>query len=186
MDDMGFCSKLANDISRLCTETVSEMIPTTTKAKVPVPEKRDTTHPGLVTEGLMTQLLAFGERNNWSSFDKHMRDEVNWRRSRLPWRRSPYWFIMRVTLQTILRRAFPEGEGQDQYKNFMLYLVTEIGSVATRMRPAVPADHLDIIRAKISRRISKLQGAVFPFVADVCARSGNGLESHVRRDTEGN
>ncbi|RHZ68728.1 hypothetical protein CDV55_106064 [Aspergillus turcosus] len=177
MDDWGFCSGLANDISRLCTETVSEMIPTTTKAKVPVPEKRDTTHPGLVTEGLMTQLLAFGERNGWTSFDKHMRDEVNWRSSRLPWRRSPYWFVMRVALQTVLRRAFPEGKGQDQYKNFMLYLVTEIGLVATRKRPAVPADHLEIIRAKIGRRISKLQGAVFPFVAEYALSAETALKT---------
>ncbi|RAH70416.1 uncharacterized protein BO66DRAFT_471392 [Aspergillus aculeatinus CBS 121060] len=130
-----------------------------------LPEERDTAHPGPVTECPMTQLLAFGERNKWPSFEKHMRDEVNWKSSKLPWRRSPYWFVMRVALQTLLRRAFPEDKGQLQFKNFMLYLVARLGIQATNMRPTVSANYLEIVRMKIARRTCKLQRIAYEFVA---------------------
>ncbi|PYI28973.1 hypothetical protein BP00DRAFT_438002 [Aspergillus indologenus CBS 114.80] len=121
LSEATFCSWLARDLARLSTEAAGRTLP----------EERDTAHPGLVTECLMTQLLAFGERNQWPAFEKHMRDEVNWDSSKLPWRRSPYWFVMR----------------------------------ATSMRPTVSADHLEIVRMKIARRICKLQSTAYEFVA---------------------
>ncbi|PYI01554.1 hypothetical protein BO78DRAFT_423452 [Aspergillus sclerotiicarbonarius CBS 121057] len=165
LDDTGFCSCLGGEISHLSVETVDEMVPTTKKAGVRVLEGRDTAHPGLITEGLMIQLLALGRHNDWPCFDKHMRDEVNWRDSRLPWRRSPYWFVMRVALQTVLRRAFADAEGQRQYKNFMLYLVAHVALRANDTQGAFSADQLQIVRAKMARRISKLGDEVDNFVA---------------------
>ncbi|RAK78122.1 uncharacterized protein BO72DRAFT_495654 [Aspergillus fijiensis CBS 313.89] len=141
LSEATFCSWLARDLTRLSTEVVDEMSPTSTKAGRTLPEERDTAHPGLVTECLMTQLLAFGKRNKWPSFEKHMHDE------------------------TILRRAFPEDEGQLQFKNLMLYLVARLGLQATNMRPTVSADQLEIIRMKIARRTCKLQSAAYEFVA---------------------
>jgi hypothetical protein len=73
---------------------------------------------------------------------------------------------MRVALQTVLRRAFPDEEGQRQYKNLMLHVITQIGLAAMDIRAFVPADYLEIIRAKIARRISKLKEAVYGFVAE--------------------
>ncbi|KAL2812570.1 hypothetical protein BDW59DRAFT_167774 [Aspergillus cavernicola] len=166
VEDPAFCAWLAASLSDLYTEGVEEMIPKTVKAKVPVLEERDTVHPGMVTECLMTQLLAFGEHNTWPVFDKHMRDEVNWRNSRLPWRRSPHWFVIRVAMQTVLQRLFPDSDGRKQYKNFMLYLVAKLGLVTVTMQPDIPADCLHMIRAKIGRRLYKLQGGVYGHVAE--------------------
>ncbi|KAL3478444.1 hypothetical protein BJX99DRAFT_256564 [Aspergillus californicus] len=165
-DDPAFCAWLADSLSRLYTEEVEEMIPKTAKAETSVIEERDTVHPGMVTEWLITQLLTFGEYNTSPTFDKHVRDEVNWRDSRLPWRRSPHWFVMRVAMQTVLQRLFRDSDGRKQYKNFMLYLVAKLGLAAGTVRPPVPADSLYIIQAKIGRRLYKLQGDVYEHVAE--------------------
>ncbi|KAL2000220.1 hypothetical protein VTN02DRAFT_3392 [Thermoascus thermophilus] len=157
------------------------MLPETMKAGTAVQEQRETTHPGLVTEGLMTQLLAFGRHNDWPSLQKHVRDEVNWDRSKLPWRRSPTWFVFRVALQTVLQRSFPLGKGRIQYKNFMLYLVAEIGSVVSRMESDVTVDQLAIIRAKLGRRLSKLREDVFGFVANRVRSSADDLSKRLEK-----
>jgi hypothetical protein len=165
LEDARFCTELSSIIARLSTESVTEMIPKSSKAGIPILEERDTIHPGLVTEGLMSQLLAFGEHNERFFFAKNTRDEVNWRNSKLPWRRSPHWFMLRVALQSVLQRALPDGRGYKEYKNLMLYLVAEFGKRSTLGRLKVPADHLEIIRAKICRRIFKLREGVYDFVA---------------------
>lgn len=136
------------------------------KAKVAVVEKRDTTHPGLVTECLMAQLLAYGEHEQWPVFQKRMRDEVNWRSSKLPWRRSPRWFVMRVAIQTVLLRLFGANEGQAQYKNFMLWLVARLGRMTVHVRPEISPDPLYIIQAKIGRRACKLKEGLYNHVAE--------------------
>lgn len=112
----------------------------------------------------MVQLLAFGKHNNWTSFEKHMRDDVNWDSCDLPWRRSSKWIVLQVALQTILQRAFPQREGYIQYKNFMLYLVSEIGMMM--IKNAVNPDQLAIVRAKVGRLLYKLGEKVYGFVAD--------------------
>lgn len=55
---------------------VSEMIPKTSKGGVKVDEHRKTPHPALVTEGLMTQLLALGKMIEDPPILRSLRDEV--------------------------------------------------------------------------------------------------------------
>ncbi|RDH27534.1 hypothetical protein BDQ94DRAFT_163521 [Aspergillus welwitschiae] len=162
VDEPKFCSWLAGEISRLSSETVDKMVPTTRKAGAQALEERDAIHPGMVTENHMIQLLARGTYNNWPSFDKHMRDEVNWRNSRLPWRRSPLWLVIRVTLQTVLQRAFGDIEGHRQYKNFMLYLVAQIALDTNVMLSALCADQLQQLDYKVDNftRLADIQMSI--------------------------
>ncbi|KAL2863546.1 uncharacterized protein BJX67DRAFT_384547 [Aspergillus lucknowensis] len=164
IDDHQFCEYLAQNVCRLESEVVRGMCPKATEAREYIEEDRDTIHPGLITEGLMVQLLAFGEHNAWKSFDKHSRDDINFENGRLPWRRSPLWFVIKVALQTILYRAFPNCEGRMEYKNFMIYLVAALGSIATHSKVPDSKDVLTIIRAKAARRVCKLQEKTLDFV----------------------
>ena len=169
VQDPKFCAYLADALSRLAGETVPDMMPKSGKAGTLRPEERDTILPGLVTEGLMAQLLAFGTRNKEPSFEKHMQDDVNWDSCKIPWRRSPHWTVLRVALQTVLQRAFPDCEGRVQYKNFLLYLMAEIGVKINRH--STTPDQLAAIRLKIGRRISKLKEKTHSFVADYAQSS---------------
>lgn len=100
---------------------------------------------------------------------------------RLPWRRSSTWFVFRVALKTVLQRFYPLGEGRIQYKNFMLYLVAEIGSVVSRMESDVTVDQLAIIRVKLGRRLSKLREDVFGFVANRARSSADDLSKRLEK-----
>ncbi|KAJ5380694.1 uncharacterized protein N7496_003122 [Penicillium cataractarum] len=170
MAEPTFRSYLATSISQLDSEEVSAMRPKSKKAGTVVDEFRDTAHPGLVTEGLMTQLLAFGKPRNQNDLPitKSVRDEVNWRDAYLPWRRSPAWLVLRVAIQLTLRRSFPPEECSAQYKNFLLYLMAGLGSKASSyMPPHTVVDGLSVIRTKLGRRAYKLHDSVFPFVSHV-------------------
>ncbi|CAG8327264.1 unnamed protein product [Penicillium nalgiovense] len=165
--DPTFCSYLAAQISRLTCEEVSEMLPKSTKAGTKVDEIRDTTHPGLVTEGLMTQLLALGTLHEERKFVKCVREEVNWDCALLPWRRSPAWLVLRVALQLVLRRCFPEADSRLQYKNFILYLMATLaGNQSLSVGSHEVVDGCEIMRARLGRRLHKMKDEVFPFVGN--------------------
>lgn len=154
--DPTFRSYLAATISQLASEEVSDMLPKSTKAEIEVDKIRETIHPGLVTEGLMIQLLALGTHNEEVKLVKCVRDEVNWMSALLPWRRSPAWLALRVALQLVLRRCFPQTEGRLHYKNFMLYLMATLAAKeGLSVRSHELVDCWKISHTRIGRRIYK-------------------------------
>ncbi|KAJ5425840.1 hypothetical protein N7465_000910, partial [Penicillium sp. CMV-2018d] len=192
LTDPTFRSYLAATISQLASEEVSDMLPKSTKAGTEVDEIRETIHPGLVTEGLMIQLLALGTHNKEGKLVKCVRDEVNWMSALLPWRRSPAWLALRVALQLVLRRSFPKAEGRLHYKNFMLYLMATLvakGGLSTHSHEVV--DCWEISHARIGRRIYKLKDEVFRFVAnrvhstskDLLKRLGS-IQKHIKTSNQ--
>lgn len=168
--DERFCSSIASSVAQLASEAVTDMLPKSRKAGTDMVEVRDTTHPGLVTEGLMTQLLAVGCQNKSTKVVKCVRDEVNWHSALLPWRRSPAWLVFRVALQIILQRCFPDSEGHIQYKNFVLFLMAMLADLITKKNQQETSnqniERWAIIRARLGQRIFKLKKDVFPFVAN--------------------
>lgn len=181
INETAFCKYLAHNLCRLNLESVREMCPKATQSRDCIEEIRDTVDPGLVTEGLMSQLLAFGEHNVWKSFEKHMRDEVIYDDTKLPWRRSPLWFVMKVALQTILYRIFPDNEGHAEYKNYMLYLAVMIGEEAQNLELPNIADILAISRAKVARRTYKLQGKTFETVMKRVMETDEAILQHLQQ-----
>ncbi|PGH16509.1 hypothetical protein AJ80_05194 [Polytolypa hystricis UAMH7299] len=164
-----FREYLARELARLSKEQVEEMMPKTRKAGQEVAEQRDTAHPALVTENLMNQLLAMGSHNDCVRFAKHTHDEVNWDECKIPWRRSSFWLVLRVSLQTVLRRVFGPEQARIQYKNFGVYLVAQVGERALELAESTP-EILSLIGTKIARRISKLENELFTFVSDYACR----------------
>lgn len=178
-----FRSFLATTISQLASEEVSQMLPRSKKAGTAVHEIRDTAHPGLITEGLMVQLLALGKPTSGHALPitKSVRDEVNWKNALLPWRRSPTWLILRVALQLVLRCSFRPGEDRIQYKNFLLYLMASLACKAPAyLNSYVVVDGLSVIRTKLGRRMYKIQDSVFTFVSSVVHGATNLVLTHLR------
>jgi hypothetical protein len=88
------------------------------------------------------------------------RDKLSWRQKHQPWRRSPLWLILRVTLQTSLRDS-------SIYKPFILFFHTHL------LRTCVqdfPSELLYVMRVKMARRLSKLgptiSHRIYQFVHD--------------------
>jgi hypothetical protein len=77
--------------------------PTASKAGSVVNEVRETVHPRYISELLVGILQGCGQPAVIDRITKRIGDEILWDNAYKPWRRSPLWLILRVTLQTSLR-----------------------------------------------------------------------------------
>ncbi|KAH8807698.1 hypothetical protein F5884DRAFT_880995 [Xylogone sp. PMI_703] len=153
MDDPTLCEALMQLITQLDTNTPNEAWPVTVKAQSKSPEIRDTIHPKFATEFLTGILRGIGTPLNVKRIHKRTRDDVVWKDAKLPWRRSPLWLLLRVTLQTTLMVEGQKNSHMD-YKSFMVFFMSRILDLALAAR--LPSDILYVMAAKISRRVLKL------------------------------
>ncbi|KAG6915979.1 hypothetical protein DXG01_009031 [Tephrocybe rancida] len=135
-----------------------ESAATTKKAGSMVFEARDTADPHYITQ-LLTSIIHGCPGSEPADIDrvqKRVRNEIMWDRAYAPWRRSPLWLIIRVALQTTLRRG--SANGQTEYKSFMIFLLADIvlsGDDCCEFS----TDVLVCIQNKIVRRLRKLSDA---------------------------
>ena len=152
--DASFLEPLAELLANFDAETPEEVCQTTTKAGSEVVEVRNTVHPRLVTEMLTGILRAVGQPFEASRIYKHTRDDVLFKDTVVPWRRSPVWLVLRVALQTSLLRHNDENPHK-RYKSLMLFFLAYILESAQEV--SLPSDMFYIMTAKISRRMLKLE-----------------------------
>lgn len=161
--ESSFCEALAQILTSLDTNTPVEAWPVVSKAESKTIEVRDTVHPKFVTEMLTGMLRAIGRPLEVNRIHKRTRDDVLWNETLKPWRRSPFWLLLRIALQTNL--APDEGDHKD-YKSFMIFFMAHILHLA--LQRSTSSDILFIMAAKISRRILKLTpGDQQPWMQDV-------------------
>ena len=152
--DFNFQRELAHRLSQLDGEIIDEMLPQSHKAGSWRGEVRDTAHPGLVTEMLMATLAPFGNPVQVQQIYKRTRDDVLWKDCLHPWRRSPEWLTIKVTIQTTLGALLPNTRSVIEYKNLMILFLTELASRALAANLAGDLCHFVI--AKIARRAYKM------------------------------
>lgn len=92
-----------------------------------VDENRDTAHPLLVTDWLMNYIAAVGNTISTKRISKNTREEVLWNNCEYPWRRSPLWLLVRVTLQLLFRRQKTIKQSlEGLYKAFVVQLLSNV------------------------------------------------------------
>ncbi|EXJ60472.1 hypothetical protein A1O7_04625 [Cladophialophora yegresii CBS 114405] len=114
-----FTRELGGAIHKLSVEKLKIAIETTRKANNTVVEERQSAHPRAVTEWLFGVLGSCGNAVPSHILCKRVHDDVLWKNTNLPWRRSGVWLSARVALQIALVNAELEGEGHGHYKNFI-------------------------------------------------------------------
>jgi len=144
-----FRAELANFLSMMDKDVLAAS--TTRKAGSEVVEERDTAHPRYITELLTCILRGIGCPAEIKRINKRIGDDVVWNDSRLPWRRSSLWLVIRVAVQVALDR---NSLGQSAYKAFMLFFMNDLARQA-RLRN-MSNDVLQWSSAKLSRRLMKL------------------------------
>jgi hypothetical protein len=149
-EDEGFRSELVNFLVHM-NHDVLDAAPTSRKAQSTVLETRDTTHPRYITELLTGILRSVGHPADIVRITKRVGDDVVWNNSKLPWRRSSLWLLIRVAIQTSLDRSALE---HDIYKRFMLFFMCCLAN--ENLCAELPNDLLRFMSAKISRRLRKL------------------------------
>lgn len=95
-DDPGFQTQLAIFLEQASLESIKQFAATATKAGADAYECRDAVDSALITQMLLAMLEAIGHRTFPTKLRKHVRDDVCWNDSKIPWRRSPLWLTIRV------------------------------------------------------------------------------------------
>jgi hypothetical protein len=95
MADSYFREALAQILAKLDANTPLEAWPVVSKAHSKSPEIRDSVHPKFVTDMLTGILRGVGQSVDVVRVYKRTRDDVLWRKTLQPWRRSPLWLLLR-------------------------------------------------------------------------------------------
>src|SRR5258708_10173593 len=155
-----FLQNLSSFLVRMDVDCL-DSAPTTSKAGSNVVEVRETVHPRYISELLMGILGGCGQPVDVDRITKRIGDEVLWDDAYKPWRRSPLWLAIRVSLQSSLRIT-------SLYKTFMLFFHTHL--LRSCVGRDFPSELLYAMRVKIARRLSKLGPSichdVYEFVQD--------------------
>jgi len=125
--------------------------PTAFKAGSVVYEVRESIHPKYISELLVGILRGYGQPAVVDRVTKRIGDEILWDNAYKPWRRSPLWLILRVTLQSSLIVS-------NLYKPFMLFFHTHL--LRCCVHRDFPSELLHAMRAKIARRLAKIDPSV--------------------------
>ncbi|MCJ1312341.1 hypothetical protein MMC25_006015, partial [Agyrium rufum] len=151
-----FQNELASFLGKASTESIKRFAVHISKAGSSISETRDTVNPTLVTTGLMTLLEGLGCRYNTDILRKRVRDEVSWGDGpgENPWRRAPFWLIVRVSVQRYLSSLRGGEIGRLLYKAMVCRILSTLLTDCGILLPLDLAHHL---KAKLCRRIVKLQ-----------------------------
>ena len=163
LDDDSFMHELVAFICIATVDQAASAMSTTYKNKTELKEERDSVSPYLVTELLTTIMEPYASRSDITPVKKHVRDNVEWKTSEIPWRRSGLWFVIRVSIQLAFTNATQIKDSQAMYKNFVMFCVSRIARIASEQE--LPADILFVLNAKLAKRASKLGNSLFVSIA---------------------
>ncbi|KAK3350347.1 hypothetical protein B0T25DRAFT_483283 [Lasiosphaeria hispida] len=149
-----FMEQLALFIEQASTEQLGRFMARARKANVSILETRDSADPAIVSQMLMPMLEAVGSSINVPKLRKRVRDDVNISKAELPWRRLPFWLVLRVTVQRHLCLTFGDGNGRACYKFLICTLLSQLlVDCAGMLAPELTV----LLRSKLCRRLAKLE-----------------------------
>ncbi|KAM3074145.1 hypothetical protein ACMFMG_003033 [Clarireedia jacksonii] len=152
----GFIEELATFLEQASIEPIKRFSAWSYKAGTATMESRDTADPGLISQ-MLTALLEstqHGRREFPSILRKRVHDDVCWFNAEKPWRRSPLWLILRVSIQRRLCDLVGGENGRVLYKFLMSLALAELLEESLQM---VGIEQLSYLKTKLCRRLAKLE-----------------------------
>ena len=186
-----FQESLATLLEGASMETLTRFRARSVKANVSVIEPRDTTNPAFVTQMLMPLLEAIGSSVDVPRLRKRVRDDVNIQNAEFPWRRLPFWLILRVATQRQLSLVHGNETGRACYKFLICTVLAQLLADCTgQLTPELTM----MLRAKLCRRLAKLEmdkasvssassiykqlfGSISPLCKDIIEKATQQVES---------
>lgn len=153
-NDQDFQLSLANFIEQASLETVKDFAAYAFKAGTTVFEYRNTGDPSIISSLLMAILEENGRRVAPVLLRKRVRDDVCWNRAKKPWRRLPYYLVLRVAIQRYLTIALDHEIGRLEYKFFISVLLATFLDDSPTHHIGMEQTHF--LKKKICRRLVKL------------------------------
>ena len=152
--DENFQQYLADFLERGSMENIKKFGAVTRKANSSAFEPRDTADPALITSLLITILEGIGRLIPVLPTLKRVRDEVRWQESEIPWRRSPFWLLLRVGMVRHLEASTTPTVANTLYK--ALFCVLQAGLLGQLVGSQSP-DLSHLLLRKLCRRVAKLE-----------------------------
>ncbi|KAI8958454.1 hypothetical protein F5Y11DRAFT_362710 [Daldinia sp. FL1419] len=148
-----FLESLSAFLEQASVETTQRFHEYGRKAGHKIAEERGTPDPALITSLLTAILEANGRRISPTLLKKRVRDDVCWFSSAVPWRRLPYWLVLRVAISRYLAMMLGGAHGRIHYK-FLMCIIH--GMVLNDTKDSISLENQHFLRAKLSRRLFKL------------------------------
>jgi hypothetical protein len=153
--DHSFQENIAGFLEKASSECIKRFGAHVYKAGSATFENRDTADPSLITGMFMTLLEANGHRISPKLLQKRVRDDVCWAQGgQKPWRRSAFWLVLRVGIERNLRDSYGDEEGRVHYKILLCLVISRLLDDA---RGSITPERLMLLRAKLCRRLAKLE-----------------------------
>lgn len=150
--DPKFQKCLASLLEKASAESLSRFATYSNKAKINVVETRDTANPALISQFLLPLLEALGEPITVPIIRKKIRDDVR-HESGTPWRRLPFWLVLRVATQRFLSLANSKT-GLIFYK---VLICTVLAHLLQESAGKLAPEQVLTLRQKLSRRLVKIE-----------------------------
>ncbi|KAI1385347.1 uncharacterized protein F4822DRAFT_445312 [Hypoxylon trugodes] len=148
-----FLESLTAFFEQVSVESTQKFSEYAIKAGKAIAEDRENPDPALITSFLTAILEANGKRISPKTLRKRVRDEVCWFDSGSPWRRLPYWLVLRVSIARYLAMMLGGAHGRIQYK-FLMCIIH--GMVLNDIRNIATLEDQDFLKRKLCRRLYKL------------------------------
>ncbi|KAI1637344.1 hypothetical protein F4809DRAFT_649926 [Biscogniauxia mediterranea] len=152
-EDRDFLDGISTFLEQASRESTQQSSEYVSKAGKRIVETRDSPNPVLITSFLTALLEANGKRISPKLLRKRVRDDVCWFNSEVPWRRLPYWLVLRVAIFRFLAIMLGGSHGRMQYK-FLMCIVH--ASVLEDTSSIVSLEDQDFLKRKLCRRLFKL------------------------------
>lgn len=101
INDPTFRTTLVETLIRLDVFTPKDAYRKSKKGGKEQEEIRNAIDPCYLTEMLFGILRGMGKSRDIHRIHKHIRDDVIWSNALAPWRRSPLWLVLRVSMQAV-------------------------------------------------------------------------------------
>lgn len=150
-NESGLQDTIATTLAKMSHQSVQGTKSKVRKAGQEHDENRDTTDPQMVTELFMSFLHSMCVNDENPQIQKNTRDEVMWHNTKYPWRRSPFWLLVRVILQVTFHRL--SSQDDRLYKSFMIYFLSTVIDISC---DTMPSEHIHVMNVKVARRLLKL------------------------------
>ncbi|KAF5002203.1 hypothetical protein FDECE_10694, partial [Fusarium decemcellulare] len=152
--ETGFISNLASFLDNASRESLKDFSAYALKAGTALVEDRNTPEPALISSMLMAILQENGRRLAPTLLQKMVRDDVCWRNANKPWKRIPYWLVLRVAVSRYLAQQLGGEVGRIEYKFLLAHL---LGNFLSHVQQSgIRIDRLDFLKRKICRRLVKI------------------------------
>lgn len=127
-----FRASLALFLEKASIETLNALNARAVKKQTAVIETRDTADCALISQLLMSLLIAIGGPVSTPRFRKRVRDDVNFDNAKKPWRRAPMWLILRVAVRQMLCLELGNETGRATYKMFICVVLAQFLEQASK------------------------------------------------------